>query len=40
MPYYNVKSFKKMIFLIFWVIDRTWPTLDKFTILTFISENN
>jgi hypothetical protein len=24
----------------FWPIDRTWPTLDKFINLTFMSENN
>ncbi len=37
---YNVKSFKKSSFWEFWAIDKTWPTLDEFIILTFISENN
>jgi len=38
--YCNVKSFKRSNFWEFWTIDRTWPTLDKFTIFTFISEKN
>ncbi len=30
MAYCNVMFFKKWNFWEFWVIDRTWPTLDKF----------
>jgi hypothetical protein len=40
MPYFNVKNFKKSNFWKFWAIDKTWPTLDKFIILTFTSEKN
>jgi hypothetical protein len=40
MPYCNVNFFKKSNFGEFWVIDKTWLTLDKFTISTFINENN
>jgi len=34
------KKFQKMKILEIWAIDRTWPTLDNFTIIIFISEKN
>ncbi len=40
MPYYNVKGFKKSSFWEFWAIDKIWPTLDKISYFTFISEKN
>ncbi len=38
MPYWNVKSFKKWIFLEFWAIDRHAPHWINFTIISFISQ--